>query len=136
MVVMSLGEFLWSLLVIFFMVVYFMMLFEVIVDVFRRHDASGGKKAAWLVFLFVLPFLSLIIYMVTNSEGMTQRGQRGMAFVPVPRRTCRSWGACLGDLECEGAAGQRRDHPGRVRVDQGSRAGMMDSARGAGRGRN
>jgi hypothetical protein len=79
MVVMSLGEFLWSLLVIFFMVVYFMMLFEVIVDVFRRRDASGGKKALWLVFLFVLPFLSLIIYMVTNSEGMTERGQRGMA---------------------------------------------------------
>lgn len=77
MVVLSLGEFLWSLLVIFFMVVYFMMLFEVIVDVFRRQDESGGKKALWLIFLFVLPFLSLIIYMVMNSEGMAER-QRGM----------------------------------------------------------
>ena len=73
MVVMSLGEFLWSLLVIFFMVVYFMMLFEVVVDVFRRHDASGWKKAGWLVFLFVLPFISLIAYMVANSEGMAER---------------------------------------------------------------
>ena len=45
MVLLSLGEFLWSLLVIFFMVIYFMMLFYVIVDIFRRHDASGGKKA-------------------------------------------------------------------------------------------
>ena len=77
MVVLSLGEFLWSLLVIFFMVVYFMMLFEVIVDVFRRQDESGGKKALWLIFLFILPFLSLIIYMVMNSEGMAER-QRGM----------------------------------------------------------
>jgi phospholipase D-like protein/putative oligomerization/nucleic acid binding protein len=77
MVVLSLGEFLWSLLVIFFMVVYFMMLFEVIVDVFRRQDESGGKKALWLIFLFVLPFLSLIIYMVMNSDGMAER-QRGM----------------------------------------------------------
>jgi len=75
MVVLSLGEFLWSLLVIFFMVVYFMMLFEVIVDVFRRQDESGGKKALWLIFLFILPFLSLIIYMVMNSEGMAQRQQ-------------------------------------------------------------
>ena len=75
MVVLSLGEFLWSLLVIFFMVVYFMMLFEVIVDVFRRRDESGGKKALWLIFLFVLPFLSLIIYMVVNSDGMAQRQQ-------------------------------------------------------------
>jgi uncharacterized membrane protein SirB2 len=73
MVVLSLGEFLWSLLVIFFMVIYFMMLFQVIVDVFRRHDASGWKKAAWLIFLFVAPFLGLIAYLVTNSEAMAQR---------------------------------------------------------------
>lgn len=77
MVVLALGEFLWSLLAIFFMVVYFMMLFEVVVDVFRRRDASGWKKGAWLVFLFVLPFISLIAYMVANSEGMAER-QHGL----------------------------------------------------------
>ena len=40
MVVLSLGEFLWSLLVIFFMVVYFMMLIEIIADVFRRREVK------------------------------------------------------------------------------------------------
>jgi hypothetical protein len=73
MVVLSLGEFLWSLLAIFFMVVYFMMLFQVVADVFRRHDTSGWKKGVWLVFLFVVPFISLIAYMVANSEGMAAR---------------------------------------------------------------
>jgi uncharacterized membrane protein len=73
MVVMSLGEFLWSLLVIFFMVIYFMMLFQVIVDVFRRRDASGGKKALWLVFLFLAPFVGLIAYLITNSQAMAER---------------------------------------------------------------
>lgn len=73
MVSLSLGEFLWSLLVIFFMVVYFMMLFHVIVDVFRRRDASGWKKAAWLIFLLVVPAIGLIAYLITNSEGMAQR---------------------------------------------------------------
>jgi Phospholipase_D-nuclease N-terminal len=73
MVVLSLGEFLWTLLAIFFMVMYFMMMIQVIVDVFRRHDASGWRKGAWLVFLFVLPFISLIAYMVSNSEGMAER---------------------------------------------------------------
>jgi hypothetical protein len=73
MVVLSVAEFLWTCLAIFFMVIYFMMLFQVIVDVFRRHDASGGKKAGWLILLFILPFISLIIYMVMNSEGMAQR---------------------------------------------------------------
>jgi len=84
MVVLSLGEFLWSLLVIFFMVIYFMMLFQVIIDVFRRHDASGGKKALWLIFLLIAPAVGLIAYLITNSQGMAERatgyaGGRGYA---------------------------------------------------------
>jgi predicted PurR-regulated permease PerM len=78
MVVLSLGEFLWSLLVIFFMVIYFMMLFQVIVDVFRRQDASGGKKALWLIFLLVVPLVGLLIYMIANGQGMTERNVQTM----------------------------------------------------------
>ena len=55
------------------MVIYFMMLFYVIVDVFRRHDASGGKKALWLLFLLVAPLVGLLAYMITNSDGMAER---------------------------------------------------------------
>jgi hypothetical protein len=73
MVVLSVAEFLWTCLAIFFMVIYFMMLFQVIVDVFRRRDASGGKKAGWLILLFIVPFISLIVYMLMNSDGMAQR---------------------------------------------------------------
>jgi predicted PurR-regulated permease PerM len=65
--------FLWSLIVIFFMVIYFMMLFSVIVDVFRRRDASGWKKAAWLIFLLVVPVIALVSYLVTNGMSMTDR---------------------------------------------------------------
>jgi predicted PurR-regulated permease PerM len=71
--ILSLGDFLWSLLVIFFMVIYFMMLFQVIVDIFRRRDASGGKKALWLIFLLCVPLVGLLAYMITNSESMAER---------------------------------------------------------------
>jgi len=73
MLVATLGDFLWSLLIIFFMIVYFMMLFWVVLDIFRRHDASGWKKAAWLVFLLVLPLIGLLAYMISNSESMARR---------------------------------------------------------------
>jgi Phospholipase_D-nuclease N-terminal len=73
MYLLSLGEFLWSLLVLFFMVAYFMIVFQVIVDVFRRHDASGWKKAGWLAFIFIVPCIGLIAYLVTNSDDMAQR---------------------------------------------------------------
>jgi predicted PurR-regulated permease PerM len=78
MVVLSLGEFLWSLLVIFFMVVYFMMLFQVIVDVFRRKDASGGKKALWLIALLIFPLVGLLVYMFANGDSMTSRNVQEM----------------------------------------------------------
>jgi predicted PurR-regulated permease PerM len=65
--------FLWSLIVIFFMVVYFMMLFSVIVDVFRRHDIHGGKKAVWLLFILVAPLLGLLIYLIVNGHGIAER---------------------------------------------------------------
>jgi predicted PurR-regulated permease PerM len=65
--------FLWSLIVIFFMVVYFMMLFSVIVDVFRRHDIHGGKKALWLIFILFAPLLGLLIYLIVNGHGIAER---------------------------------------------------------------
>jgi hypothetical protein len=78
MVVLSLSEFLWSLLVIFFMVIYFMMLFQVIADIFRRKDASGGKKALWLIVLLCVPLFGLVIYMLTNGEHMAERNVQTM----------------------------------------------------------
>ena len=74
MPVLSLGEFLYSLLVIFFMVVYFMMLIHVIADIFRRRDASGGKKALWLIFVFCVPLLGMLAYLIANSDGLAERG--------------------------------------------------------------
>ena len=65
--------FLWSLIVIFFMVVYFMMLFSVIVDIFRRHDIHGGKKALWLLFILFAPLLGLLIYLIVNGHGIAER---------------------------------------------------------------
>jgi len=70
--------FLWSLIVIFFMVIFFILLFHVIIDLFSRHDASGLKKTAWVIFLIVLPFLGLFVYYITNADGMAQRQMKAM----------------------------------------------------------
>jgi len=73
MLATSFLTFLWSLIVIFFMVVYFIMLFGVVVDVFRRHDIGGGKKALWLLFILFFPLLGLIVYLIVNGHGIAQR---------------------------------------------------------------
>jgi ABC-type multidrug transport system fused ATPase/permease subunit len=64
---------LWTMFIFFLWVIWFWLLFTVFVDVFRRHDISGGKKALWLIFVIILPFLGVFIYIITQNDGMTQR---------------------------------------------------------------
>jgi hypothetical protein len=45
----------------------------VIGDVFRRRDASGVKKTAWLIFLIFVPFIGVFAYLIGNSDDMARR---------------------------------------------------------------
>jgi hypothetical protein len=48
----------------------------VLSDVFRRNDISGWAKAGWMLVVIVLPFLGVLIYVVSNSEEMAKRRQQ------------------------------------------------------------
>ena len=63
----------WSMLIFFFWVIWIWILITVFVDLFRRHDISGWAKAAWMVFVIVLPYLGVFIYIITQGGGMTER---------------------------------------------------------------
>ena len=64
---------LWTLLIVFLFVIWFMILFRVIIDIFRRHDIHGGGKTLWLIFVIVLPFLGVFVYLIAESKGMAER---------------------------------------------------------------
>ncbi len=70
---MDLGDFMWSLVVIFFMVIYFMILFSIISDLFRSHDLNGFSKAIWVLALLFLPLVSMLIYLIVRGNSMTER---------------------------------------------------------------
>jgi hypothetical protein len=61
------------MLVFFLWVAWFIVLFHVVVDIFRRRDASGGKKALWLIFVLFAPFLGVFAYLIANSDDMARR---------------------------------------------------------------
>ena len=63
----------WTIFAFFIMVLWFWLLFTVFVDVFRRHDLSGWGKAAWLIFVILLPYLGVFVYLIANSDSMTFR---------------------------------------------------------------
>ena len=70
---MSLGEFFWSLLVIYAMFFYFLILFRVIGDLFSDKDTSGVMKTVWLIALILLPFITLFVYLIVRGSAMNQR---------------------------------------------------------------
>jgi len=63
----------WTLLVIFGWVIWFWLLIVISGDLFRRHDIGGWAKAAWTIFVIVLPFIGVLIYMVSQNKGMAER---------------------------------------------------------------
>ena len=64
---------LWSMILFFAWVIWIWIMIVILGDVFRRRDISGWGKAAWIVFLIVLPFLGVLVYMIAQHDGMAQR---------------------------------------------------------------
>jgi len=66
----------WTMILLFFWIIWFWMLILVISDVFGRHDIGGWAKAAWTLFVIVLPFLGILIYLGVEGRGMAERRTR------------------------------------------------------------
>jgi Short C-terminal domain/Phospholipase_D-nuclease N-terminal len=66
-------EVFWTMLIFFGFVVWLWILFAVLGDILRRHDASGWIKVLWIVFVVVLPFLGVFVYLIAEHGGMTER---------------------------------------------------------------
>ena len=64
---------LWSMLVFFVWVAWFMLLFRIVGDVFRRRDIGGGMKTLWLLFVLFVPFLGVFVYLIANNDEMAKR---------------------------------------------------------------
>jgi Phospholipase_D-nuclease N-terminal len=66
-------EVFWTILIFFGFVIWLWLLFTVIADLFRRHDASGWVKVLWIIVLIILPFLGVFIYLIAEHKGITER---------------------------------------------------------------
>ena len=63
----------WTMIIFFTWVMWIWMMVYLFTDLFRRRDIGGFAKAAWAVFMIVLPFLGALIYLIAQHDGITQR---------------------------------------------------------------
>ncbi|HEY2654161.1 MAG TPA: SHOCT domain-containing protein [Solirubrobacteraceae bacterium] len=64
---------LWSTLIFFAWVIFIWIAITVLIDVFRRRDISGWGKAAWVVFVVIIPWIGVLVYLIVNHDGMAER---------------------------------------------------------------
>ena len=62
-----------SVLFFFGWVLWLMLMFWIITDIFRSDDLSGWAKAAWLVGIIILPLVGILIYLIARGGSMHER---------------------------------------------------------------
>ncbi|MEI5010934.1 SHOCT domain-containing protein [Streptomyces sp. NPDC087659] len=106
-----LGAF-WTVMWLFLWVVWLVLLFRVFVDIFRDHEMSGWAKAAWLIFVLLIPFLGVLVYVIVRGKDMGRREikhaqEQQEAFNAYIRQTAKGTGtgdelARLSELKAKG----------------------------------
>ena len=69
------GTFIIQVLWIFILVMFFIILFQIIIELFSDHNESGWAKAIWIIFLILLPPITALIYLIARGKGMAERRQ-------------------------------------------------------------
>jgi hypothetical protein len=70
---MSFWDIVWFIIISYAFVAYLVALLRIIGDVFRDRELSGFLKAAWVIALCLMPFLTAIVYLIVRGRGMAER---------------------------------------------------------------
>ena len=71
-------DLLWLIVSTFVFVAYLLVLFQVVVDLFRDSEMGGFAKAVWIICLIFLPLLTAVIYIIARGSGMAARQRAAM----------------------------------------------------------
>ena len=119
------GSFLLALFEFFLFFAWFMCLFFVLGDIFRSKDIGGGAKTLWVLFVIFIPWLGILVYLIVRGHGMQERQiEQAQAMQKAQNDYVRSVATASTSSGRpnrfgQGPVGQRCDHPGRVRPNEG-----------------
>ncbi len=71
-----LSDIIWSMLWLFFLFIWIMILVQVLIDLFRDHTMGGVAKALWVIALVFLPFITVFVYIIARGSGMAERSMK------------------------------------------------------------
>jgi hypothetical protein len=62
----------------FIFLAYLLVLFHIVVDLFRDTELGGLAKVLWLIGLIFLPFFTALLYIIARGGGMANRRRAEM----------------------------------------------------------
>jgi ABC-type multidrug transport system fused ATPase/permease subunit len=63
----------WLIVLAFVFVAYLMVLFQIVIDLFRDTELGGFAKALWIIGLIFVPLMTALVYIIARGAGMAQR---------------------------------------------------------------
>jgi predicted ferric reductase len=69
---------LWLIASTVIFIAYLLVLFHIIVDLFRDTELGGFAKALWVIGLVFLPVLTSLVYIIARGSGMAKRQSAAM----------------------------------------------------------
>jgi len=76
---MDLGDFLLWAIYVFVLIMFLIIFFTIITDLFRDPDVSGWGKAIWTLALIFFTWITALIYLIVRGKGMSERRMNEMA---------------------------------------------------------
>jgi hypothetical protein len=70
---MPLLDLFWAMLWFFLFFAWLMLLFRIFGDIFRSDDMGGFGKTLWIIFVVLVPFLGVLVYVISRGGGMAER---------------------------------------------------------------
>ena len=71
-------DLIWLMVSTFVFIAYLIIMFQIVVDLFRDHELGGFAKVLWVIGLIFIPVLTAIIYIIARGSGMAARQQATM----------------------------------------------------------
>lgn len=78
----------WAMFIFFLWIVWLLLLFRTVMDIFRSDDLGGFAKFVWLLVVVIAPYLGVFAYVIARGDKM---GQRELARAEAQEQHFRSY---------------------------------------------